>query len=341
MSIVPSSAGSSSGATGSAPAAARRGQRRPGWRVVAAKEFSDHLLSVRFYVLALICGLAGVAAVRAAASGIREAAPAASEAPAVFLSLFTASPQRIPSYFVLVGFLGPLLGIAFGFDAINAERSQGTLPRLAAQPIYRDDIVNGKFAGALGVIGVTLTALTAVVSGLGLLRLGIVPGPADAARLLLYLLLTGVYVGVWLAMAILASVVFRRAATSVLVAFAAWLVFTVFWSLLAGIAADGLAPVGERDATFDQTVRNARLEQTITRFSPQTLYEEATAALLNPEVRSLNLLLPEATDRAVAGSLPLPQSLLVAAPQITALVALTLALFAAAYVNFMRQEIRA
>ena len=58
-------------------------------------------------------------------------------------------------------------------------------------------------------------------------------------------------------------------------------------------------------------------------------------------IRSLNLLLPEQTDRAVAGALPLPQSLLVAAPQITALVALILALFAAAYVNFIRQEIRA
>lgn len=319
----------------------RDDRRQAGWRVVAAKEFADHLLSVRFYVLALVCGLAALAAVRAAAGGIREVAAAASDAPAVFLGLFTASPQRIPSYYVLVGFLGPLLGIAFGFDAINAERAQGTLPRLAAQPVYRDDIINGKYAGALGVIGVTLIALTAAVSGLGMLRLGIVPGPADAVRLLLHLLLTGVYVGVWLALAILASVVFRRAATSALVAIAAWLVFSVFWSLLAGVAADALAPVSERDSTFDQTVRNARLEQTISRFSPQTLYEEATAALLNPQVRSLNLLLPEQTDRAVAGSLPLSQSLLVAAPQITALVALTLALFAAAYVNFMRQEIRA
>ena len=69
----------------------------------------------------------------------------------------------------------PLVGIAFGFDAINGERAQGTLPRLLSQPIHRDDVVNGKFAAGLAVIGLVLVAMLALISGYGLFRLGIVP----------------------------------------------------------------------------------------------------------------------------------------------------------------------
>ena len=42
-----------------------------------------------------------------------------------------------------------LFQIAFGFDDISGERSEGTLPRLVSQPIYRDDVINGKFAAGL------------------------------------------------------------------------------------------------------------------------------------------------------------------------------------------------
>ena len=46
-----------------------------------------------------------------------------------------------PAFHEFVGILGPLLGIAFGFDAINAERAQRTLPRLGvpADPPRRGD----------------------------------------------------------------------------------------------------------------------------------------------------------------------------------------------------------
>ena len=320
-------------------------QREPrrGWLVVARKEFADDLLSLRFYVLLLLVVLMAVGAVHAGASTIRDAAPAASEAPAVLLRLLTVVPEDLPSFFSffgLVGFLSPLLGIAFGFDAINSERAQGTLPRLVSQPIHRDDVITGKFAAGLALIALTLGSLAAFVVGLGIFRLGVTPDGVELLRLLAYLAISVVYAGVWLALSILTSVAFRRAATSALVSIAAWLVFTVFSALFAGLLADAIADVPD-DASFEQQLRNARLELTIGRFSPETLYEEASTALLLPEVRSLDILLPEDVDRAVTGELPFTQSLLVAWPQITALVALIVVLFTAAYLLFMRQEIRA
>jgi ABC-2 type transport system permease protein len=321
------------------PVARPRGAR---WRVVAGKELADHLLSVRFLVLLVLVGLAAAGSVYAAAGGIRDVAPAASETPALFLRLFTFAPEdsRVPSFLSMVGFLAPLLGIAFGFDAVNGERSQGTLPRLVSQPIHRDDVINGKFAAGITVIGMILLSLTVLVAGLGLFRLGIVPTAVEVWRLLLWLGVTIVYVSFWLGLAMLCSVWLRRAATSALVAIGAWLVLTLFAGLLLGLVTDAIAPVPEQP-TAEQLIRNARLEQQIGRLSPSILYEEATIALLNPEVRTIGFLLPQQVDRAVPGTLSLDQSLLLAWPQTVGLVALTVLCFAGAYILFMRQEIRA
>lgn len=306
---------------------------RAGWRAVAAKEFADHITSVRFVILLVVIGLACVAAVSSAAGHLRDAASEASDVTSPFLLLFTQSPEQIPSFVALIGFLGPLLGIAFGFDAVNQERSDRTLPRLVSQPIHRDDVVNGKFVAGLGAIGVTLAALVALTAGIGIVRMGITPSPGDVARLLLFLMVALVYMGLWLAFALVCSVLLRRPATAALVAIAAWLVFTLFGTFLAGLAADTLS--GE-----DQ-IAQARTEYNLSLVAPSTLYERSSAALLNPELRSVGLLLPQQLERAVPGPLSLDQSVLVVWPHVTALVAASVVMFTVAYVSFLRQEVRA
>ncbi len=314
---------------------------RAGWRLVAAKELADHLLSVRFTILLVLLGLAVIGTVYAAASGIRDVAPEATGVPALFLRLFTIAPeQRVPPFFALVGFLAPLLGIAFGFDAVNSERAEGTLPRLLSQPIHRDDVINGKFTAGLAVISLILAAITVLVAGIGLVRLGIVPSAGEVARLLAWLVVAIIYVGFWLAFSTLLSVLVRRAATAALVAITAWLVLTLFFGLLVGLLADTLAPVPAQ-ATAPELLRNAQLELSLARLSPNTLYEEATVVLLDPEVRTVGILLPQQIDRAVRSSLSFDQSLLLIWPQMVGLIALTIISFAVAYIVFMRQEVRA
>ena len=83
----------------------------------------------------------------------------------LFLKLFTVSDGTLPSFTVFVSFLGPLLGIALGFDAINSEQNKGTLSRILSQPIHRDYLINAKFVGALIVIGVMLFVLGFLVMG--------------------------------------------------------------------------------------------------------------------------------------------------------------------------------
>lgn len=310
-----------------------------GWRIVAAKEFADHVRSVRFLVLVMLLALAGLASVHAAAGPIRDAAESASSTPSIFLYLFTLSPQRVPAFHEFVGILGPLLGIAFGFDAVNGERSQGTLPRLVSQPIHRDEIINGKFAAGLGAIALVLAVVMAIVGGYGSLRLGVGPSGSDLARVVAFYVVAVVYVALWLALAILFSVLSRRAATAALATLAIWLVVTLFAGLIAGVVADAVHSV-DADSSIEQVLANARLELTVRRFSPDQLYRDATSVLLNPSRQTTGIVVTP-TDGALPSNLPLRESLVLAWWQIVTLVAGTVVVFAGGYWAFMRQEVRA
>jgi ABC-2 type transport system permease protein len=319
-----------------------------GWSVIANKEFGDHVLGIRFLLLFLVLGLVGAGAIYTVAGAIRDQATAASGAPGLFRFLFSLSPAatsevQLPPFVNLMGFLGPLLGITFGFDAISSERSEGTLPRLLSQPVHRDDVINGKFLAGLSTIALILASVVVLISAVGMIRLGLVPSGEDVARLVVWFLLTVIYVGFWLALATLFSVVFRRAATAALVVIAIWLVVTIFGSTIFGLAADIFAP-GGADASFQQQLNNLVVEQNLARLTPGQLYSEISQALLDPRVQTVDItgrVQQQLTGASVPTVLPFDQSLLIIWPHIVGLIAMTVVCFAAAYVIFMRQEVRA
>jgi len=135
-------------------------------------------------------------------------------------------------------------------------------------------------------------------------------------------------------------VVFRRAATAALVVIAVWLVLTFFGNQIVSVVANVVRPVSATP-TSDETLAHARFVAELGRLSPITLLTEATQALLNPLTQSLDPYFADPTRRAVLTILPYTQSLLLIWPQVVVLLAGTVVCFAAAYVSFMRQEVRA
>ena len=318
------------------------GRSRPGWMVVAGKELAETLTSLRFVVVVVLLGLAAAVPVYAASGAIREAAEQASGASALFLALFTIGAEPVPSFVGLVGFIAPLLGVAFGFDAINGERAQGTLARLLSHPIYRDDLINGKFAAGLLAIGFAIVAVTLLVAGLGIVRLGIVPTPPEVVRLFTWVGVTIVYVGLWLAVAMLCSVLVTRAATSALIAIGLWLALSLFGVLLAQILAGVLDPSG--GSAVEADLARARLEQMLGFINPGTVYAQATLALLNPGVTAVDVPgLAQAIQlsQQIPSQLSIQQSLLIMWPYVVALLAAMVIAFVVSYLVFLRQEVRA
>lgn len=334
-------------ADASSPTRAERSVPGAGWMIVGAKEFGDHLLSARFVVLVLVLGLAAAIPLYFAAGAIRDVASSVTDAQAVFIALFWLAPDvgdqfTLPSVSGFLAYVAPLLGLAFAFDAINGERAEGTLPRLLSQPIHRDDVINGKFIAGLAVIGLVIVSVVGAIAAFGLIRLGIVPAAAEVLRIVLWIMLTFIYVSLWLAFGMLLSVVVRRAATSALIGFGAWLLLTFFGGLIVSLVSGVVAPVA---GTAEEQLRSIGIQETLRRFLPDTLYREASLSLLNPQVTTVSTPATiggyEQAQQRIPSLLSLDQSFILVWPQVVGLVALTVACFALAYVMFMRQEVRA
>jgi ABC-2 type transport system permease protein len=330
------------------PSRRERSVPHAGWMVVSGKEFADHLWSARFVVLLLVLGVAALIPMYFTADAIRGAASQITDRSSLFLSMFAFAPNvgdtgvRIPAASDFVAIVGPLLGIAFAFDAVNGERARGTLPRLLSQPIHRDDVINGKFAAGLAVIGLVLTFIVAVIAVFGIIRLGIAPTAEEVLRLAIWLLFSYAYIAIWLAFGLLLSVLARSAATSALIGFGVWVLLTIFGGAITQVLGGFLAP---RVGTLDQQAAALSLQQTITRLLPDTLYREATLALLNPQVAAIsNPTTIGGFDQAgqrIASLQSFGQSVQLVWPHMVTMVAISVAFFAIAYVRFMRQEVRA
>ena len=136
------------------------------------------------------------------------------------------------------------------------------------------------------------------------------------------------------------SIVFRQPATAALAAIAVWLFFTIFWGIIASLLAQSLWPA--QSGLPQDLIAQVQGNIVLARISPNTLFAEATIALLSPEVRSLGIVLPSQLEGAIPGTpLPLDKSLLLIWPHLTGLIAATLLLFGLGYVVFQRREIRA
>jgi len=322
-----------------AQAAERRGREGSPWTglwAVVGKEMADYLTSARMLIMELLIVLTAAGTVWAASDNLRNA----TDDNYLFLKLFTTAREPLPAFVGFLGFLVPLLAIALGFDSINGEFAQRTMSRLLAQPIYRDALLLGKFLAGLLTLALAMATIWLLIVGLGILRLGVPPTEDEVARSLWFLLLAIFYGGIWLAVALLFSIIFRQPATAALAAIATWLFFTVFWGIVASVVASGLSPV--RVGLPAEVLAQARLELALARLSPNTLFADATLALLRPEVRSLGIVLPFQLEGAVLGTpLPVGQSVLLIWPHLAGLVAATILLFALGYVLFQRREIRA
>lgn len=315
----------------------REGSPLRGVGTVALKEAADHMTSARMHLIMLLVLLTAIGAAYGAIGQIKDTT---AEDAYLFLKLFTVAREPLPSFAAFLSFLLPLVAIALGFDAINGEYNRRTMSRLLAQPIYRDAVLFGKFLGALLVIAIAMLTLWLLMTGLGILFLGLPPSGADIVRGVFWLAATLAYAGVWLALAIAFSTVIRSPATSALAALSVWLVLTVFWGMIAPLLAGVVAPIDPLDPITILT--QFEWQQAIARFSPQTLHGEVTGLLLDPAARSVGPLFYDQLEGAVIGApLPTLQSLLIVWPQISGLVAAMLVLFTLAYVVFQRQEVRA
>lgn len=322
-----------------------------GLYTIFRKELSDHLISWRGIILFAVALLVTIIAIYGPSGALVNIRAELAEptqfgaAEFVFLKLFTTSGE---GYYPFIWFISmilvPIIGVTLGFDAINGERSNGTLSRLIAQPVYRDTIFNAKFIAGIVTMVVMLTTIILLVGGLGMRVIGVPPSSEEVVRLFLFLVLTTLYGAFWLGLSMLFSVFFRRVATSAMAAIAIWVFFFLytFTSFIPYAVGNAVAPVNDMSTTAE-VVRNASVQVTAARVSPLQLYRESMYVILAPGQRTGTEYLQIYASGAewMPGPLPLGQTLITIWPNLVAFVAIAAVCFGISYYRFTREEIRA
>ena len=315
-----------------------------GIKPIVKKELADHFSSYRFVIIFALIAMVSLITAYMVGINIRSQLENVAKPRFVFLMLFTES-GGIFSLVEFIAFFGPLVGLILGFDTINRERSEGTLSKLLSQPIYRDVVINGKFLSGLVIIAVMVVSIVLVITGLGLTVVGVIPGFEEVWRILIYMIVSIVYISFWLGVAILFSILFRSTATSALAALAVWFFFSFFISIGANVLASNLQSQIEAGADAESIARQAKVFKAVVLVSPMKLYSDATRTIIDPMQRSTKGSLPGGPMEAISmsrfsGPLPLSQSILIVVPYLLVLTAITIVCFAVSYAVFMRQEIR-
>jgi len=287
-----------------------------GLMAIFRKELSDHFSSYRFVILFALIAMVSFITSYMAGIHLREGLEGITKPKFVFLMLFT-TPGAMFSMVQFVAFFGPLIGLVLGFDTINRERAHGTLIKLLM-----------------------------VITGFGLMLLGVVPGIEEIWRLIIYVIISIFYISFWLGVAILFSIFFRSIATSALASVALWIFLSFFVSLAASVLADTFIPVDQKSgASQADLIRNARLKEDISMVSPMVLYSNASKTIIDPMRKTTsNIILMGPMEQLSASRfqnpLSLGQSIYVIYPHLLALIAITLICFVISYTVFMLQEIR-
>jgi len=314
------------------------------------KELADYLMSWRgiiLFAVALLVTIVAIYGPAGALSNIRaqlEEPTQYGQTQFVFLTLFTTSGEGSYAFlFFMTMFVVPIVGVVLGFDAINREKSSGTLSRLLSQPIYRDTVFNGKFLAGIVTLAILLTSIVLLVAGLGMRVIGVPPSSEEALRLFLFLVLTTLYGAFWLGLSMLFSILFNRVATSAMASIAVWIFFLLYTltGFIPSAIANLRAPISETSTT-QELIRYATIQVTATRVSPIYLFQEAMYVLLAPGARTATEYLQIYASGAewMPGPLPLGQTMITIWPHLVTFVAIAAVCFGVSYYRFTREEIR-
>ncbi len=124
--------------------------------------------------------------------------------------------------------LGAILAIAMGFDLLSKEKETRSLKSLLSCPVFRDEIINGKALG--GTLALVFAMGTALLISLAVLLIfSIVPSMNELAAILVFGIVSIVFLLAYFAIALMMSTVLRDSGSALLCTL---VIFFILGSLL-------------------------------------------------------------------------------------------------------------
>lgn len=142
-------------------------------------------------------------------------------------SIGSKSGIPIPVNISMISQFIPLIGIALGFNAVMRERKSSSLNVLLTHPVFRDNIIAGKFLGSMFVLFL-ITIFSVLMSFAALLLFyGVNVEYTMLERLVFFILITFIYASIFLAIGIFFSIITESATDSLVCSIAFWLLICI------------------------------------------------------------------------------------------------------------------
>lgn len=276
-------------------------------------------------------------------------------------------PSLIDTFEIMFQFNMPLaaglLALLLSYDAVSRERQEGTIELLLSYPVYRDEVINGKFIASMFTVSLALLLSFAVSAGYAIYSIGMMPSMAEFSRISFIWMSSVIYMAFFIGLGTFFSTLFRSSWRSLLACLVILLIFlaTPFTSGIAanhlytydsdnggradvvhsrsvasGSAAGGEVVVERRaEQRENEQERRERVQaqrqafqQKVSRLSPPTSYQNFATTMMGTNYKS------------DTGSSPtLRESLESSIGYMFYLVSQTLLMFTASYAVFMRQDL--
>jgi ABC-2 type transport system permease protein len=223
--------------------------------VIAQKEFADNLWSKRFILLisTFVLILFSIS-YRNSLNGLK-----------IFENGFLDVAQIIAVFL-------PLLGISLGFDSIVKDKKSSSLNVLLTHPMHRDNFVMGKILGEMVTLVLVVCISVLVSVGTILLVSGTQVTLTELNRVLIFTVLTYLYLSFFLLLGILTSIVSSNAANSLGYGICTWLILCVVFGGFIVVAA--ITITGQSFFDYGNNENMLALNAQLQKLTPVHYYSE-------------------------------------------------------------------
>ncbi|MDN7012778.1 ABC transporter permease [Methanoculleus sp. FWC-SCC3] len=275
--------------------------------------------------------------------------------------------------------LGGILAIAIGFDLVSKEKETRSLKSLLSHPVYRDEIINGKALGGVGALGFAMALALAIALAM-LLLFSVVPTLEEFAAILVFGAVSLGFLLAYFAIALMMSTVAKESGNALIYTLVIFFTVSSLLPMFGMMAANAFAgdppeppqmprmpqevvrtssSGGYFTTSVSQSVVHGGTEDPEWReyeeemktyiekrklindisnlLSPQSNYQTIAIAVTQPQIFSMMQSPYDTTPEETTG---LAGALGKVWMNIAALIVFPSAFFAAAYVKFMRMDIR-
>ncbi|HJH28064.1 MAG TPA: ABC transporter permease [Methanophagales archaeon] len=272
--------------------------------------------------------------------------------------------------------LGAILAIAMGFDLLSKEKETRSLKSLLSCPVFRDEIINGKALG--GTLALVFAMGTALLISLAILLIfSIVPSMNELAAILVFGIVSIVFLLAYFAIALMMSTVSRDSGSALIYTLVIFFILGSLLPIVGSTVADMVSGDLPEPPAFDIPYETNESEGHIynwegTNEEMQQYQEESRAwsEKRKPITEAFNIISPNMNYQKISFLISNPQIYSVVYEQsspltstgystfggetalglqevlgrvwknILALISFSVVFFAIAYIRFMRLDIR-